>query len=62
MDKSGILSQIKFNNEGLIPAIIQDEKTNQVLMLAYMNRESLEKTLKEGRTCFYSRSSIVSLS
>ena len=56
MDKSGILSQIKFNNEGLIPAIIQDEKTNQVLMLAYMNRKSLEKTLKEGRTCFYSRS------
>lgn len=56
MDKSEILSQIKFNKEGLIPVIIQDERTNQVLMLAYMNRESLEKTLKEGRTCFYSRS------
>jgi phosphoribosyl-ATP pyrophosphohydrolase/phosphoribosyl-AMP cyclohydrolase len=56
MDKNEILSQIKFNKEGLIPVIIQDEKTNQVLMLAYMNRESLEKTLKEGRTCFYSRS------
>ena len=56
MDKNGILSQIKFNNEGLIPVIIQDEKTNQILMLAYMNGESLEKTLKEGRTCFYSRS------
>jgi phosphoribosyl-ATP pyrophosphohydrolase/phosphoribosyl-AMP cyclohydrolase len=56
MNKSEILSQIKFNKEGLIPVIIQDEKTNQVLMLAYMNRESLEKTLEEERTCFYSRS------
>ena len=56
MDKSEILNQIKYNKEGLIPVIIQDEKTNQVLMLAYMNRESLEKTLEEGRTCFYSRS------
>jgi phosphoribosyl-ATP pyrophosphohydrolase/phosphoribosyl-AMP cyclohydrolase len=56
MDKSEILSQIKFSQEGLIPAIIQDDKTKQVLMLAYINRESLEKTLKEGRTCFYSRS------
>ena len=56
MDKSKILSQIKFNKERLIPVIIQDAKTNQVLMLAYMNRESLEKTLEEGRTCFYSRS------
>jgi len=56
MDKSEILSQMKFNKEGLIPVIIQDERTNQVLMLAYMNRESLEKTLEEGRTYFYSRS------
>jgi len=56
MNRSEILCQIKFNKEGLIPVIIQDEKTRQVLMLAYMNRESLEKTLEEGRTCFYSRS------
>jgi len=56
MDKSEILNQIKFNKEGLVPVIIQDEITKQVLMLAYMNRESLEKTLEEGRTCFYSRS------
>lgn len=55
-DKNEILNQIKFNQEELIPAIIQDDKTKQVLMLAYMNRESLEKTLEEGRTCFYSRS------
>ena len=56
INKSEILNQIKYNKEGLIPVIIQDEKTNQVLMLAYMNRESLGKTLEEGRTCFYSRS------
>ena len=56
INRSEILSQIKYNKEGLIPVIIQDEKTNQVLMLAYMNRESLGKTLEEGRTCFYSRS------
>lgn len=56
MNKTEALNQIKFNKEGLIPVIIQDEKTSQVLMLAYMNRESLEKTLEEGRTCFYSRS------
>lgn len=55
-DKNEILNQIKFNQEGLIPAIIQDDKTKQVLMLAYMNRESLGKTLEKGRTCFYSRS------
>ncbi|WP_406607452.1 bifunctional phosphoribosyl-AMP cyclohydrolase/phosphoribosyl-ATP diphosphatase HisIE [Candidatus Infernicultor aquiphilus] len=56
IEKNEILNQIKFNPEGLIPVIIQDEKTRQVLMLAYMNRESLEKTLIEGKTCFYSRS------
>ncbi|MBU1367764.1 MAG: phosphoribosyl-AMP cyclohydrolase, partial [Candidatus Omnitrophica bacterium] len=39
-----------------IPAIIQDKKSKKVLMLAYMNRESLKLTLKEKRTCFYSRS------
>lgn len=43
-------------SKGLIPAIIQDFKTNQVLMLAYMNKESFEKTLKTKKTCFYSRS------
>jgi len=56
MNKTEALNQIRFNKEGLIPVIIQDEKTNQVLMLVYMNRESLEKTLEDGRTCFYSRS------
>jgi len=47
---------LKFNRQGLIPAIIQDYKTGQVLMLAFMNRESLKRTLKLGKTCFWSRS------
>jgi phosphoribosyl-ATP pyrophosphohydrolase/phosphoribosyl-AMP cyclohydrolase len=50
------LKNLKFNRQGLIPAIIQDDKTKQVLMLAYMNKTSLERTLKLGRTCFWSRS------
>lgn len=48
--------RLKFNKQGLIPAIIQDYKTNDVLMLAYMNRESLRRSLKLGKTCFWSRS------
>ncbi len=54
--KSLSLPKLKFDKAGLIPAIIQDVKTNEVLMLAYMNKESLKITLKERRTCFYSRS------
>lgn len=45
-----------FKKSELIPAIIQEEKTGEVLMLAYMNKESLEKTLETGYTWFYSRS------
>ena len=47
---------LKFNEEGLIPAIIQDVHTKQVLMLAYMNEESYQKTLATKQTWFYSRS------
>ncbi|RKY29421.1 MAG: phosphoribosyl-AMP cyclohydrolase [Candidatus Omnitrophota bacterium] len=50
------IPKLKFDKRGLIPAIVQDYKTKEVLMLAYMNKESLKITLKEGRTCFYSRS------
>ena len=50
------LPKLKFDKNGLIPAIVQDEKTKDVLMIAYMNKESLRITLKEKRTCFYSRS------
>jgi len=48
--------ELKYNSDGLIPAIVQDFNTKKVLMLAYMNAESLEITIKEGKTCFYSRS------
>ena len=50
------MTDLKFNANGLIPAIIQDHYTKKVLMLAYMNAESLDITIKEGKTCFYSRS------
>ena len=50
------LPKFKFNQEGLIPVIVQDRKTKKVLMLAYMNKEALKITLKEKRTCFWSRS------
>lgn len=48
--------EIKYNEKGLIPAIIQDSSNNEVLMMAYMNEESLNKTLASGYTWFYSRS------
>lgn len=50
------LKDLKYDKQGLIPAIIQDYKTGEVLMLAYMNRESLSRTKKTGKTCFWSRS------
>jgi phosphoribosyl-ATP pyrophosphohydrolase/phosphoribosyl-AMP cyclohydrolase len=50
------LKDFKFDKQGLIPVIIQDYKTKDVLMLAYMNKESLRRTLKLGKTCFWSRS------
>lgn len=48
--------EIKFDEKGLIPAIIQDYYTKKVLTLAYMNHESLGITMLEGKTCFFSRS------
>ena len=48
--------QLKFTDEGLIPAIIQEVSTGRVLMMAWMNRASLESTLKSGQTHFWSRS------
>ncbi|GGD98882.1 bifunctional phosphoribosyl-AMP cyclohydrolase/phosphoribosyl-ATP diphosphatase HisIE [Paenibacillus nasutitermitis] len=48
--------QIKWNNDGLVPAIIQDSISKEVLMMAYMNRESLEKSAQSGETWFWSRS------
>lgn len=51
-----ILQQIKYDEKGLVPAIVQDAASKEVLMLAYMNEDALRKTLTTGRTWFYSRS------
>ena len=51
-----IIAQLKFDEKGLIPAVVQDFFTGEVLTVAYMNAESLEITLNEKMTCFYSRS------
>lgn len=51
-----VLDEIKFDEHGLLPAIVQDARSKEVLMIAYMNREALEKTLATGKTHFYSRS------
>jgi len=47
---------LKYDKKGLIPAIIQDYRTGEVLMVAYMNEESLRRTIRSGKTCFWSRS------
>ncbi|MGD0541628.1 MAG: phosphoribosyl-AMP cyclohydrolase [Tepidisphaeraceae bacterium] len=51
-----LLAKLKFDANGLIPAIIQDAATNQLLMMAWMNRDSLAKTIETGKTHFFSRS------
>jgi len=50
------LEQIKWDDKGLVPAIAQDAETNEILMVAWMNRESLALTLDEGRAIYWSRS------
>lgn len=54
MDK--LLSLLKFDDKGLIPAIVQDEKSGEVLTLCYMNKDALEKTLDEGKIYVFRRS------
>lgn len=51
-----ILNEVKFDEKGLVVAVAQDYISNEVLMVAYMNKESLEITLNEKRACYYSRS------
>ena len=53
---SELLAALKFNDAGLIPAIAQDQGSGEVLMLAWMNRESLEATLASNRVTYFSRS------
>lgn len=50
------IGHLKFNDQGLIPAVVQDEASGDVLMVAYMNEESLKKTLLTKKTHFWSRS------
>jgi phosphoribosyl-AMP cyclohydrolase len=52
----GLISEVTFDTNGLVPAIVQDADTNEVLMMAYMNQESLQLTLEKGETHFWSRS------
>ena len=51
-----MVPELKYDDKGLIPAIIQDVNSNEVLMMAYMNKTSLGKTIETGKTCFWSRS------
>lgn len=56
MNIDGPLDRVVFGTDGLAPAIIQDHENGEVLMLAWMNREALRRTLTEGRVTFWSRS------
>jgi len=56
MSNPEFLQEIRYNEAGLIPAIVQDARTGQVLMMAWMNAESLALTLEIGETVFWSRS------
>ncbi len=51
-----VLGQLKYNSDGLIPAIAQQHDTGEMLMMAWMNRASIEETLQTGRVCYWSRS------
>jgi phosphoribosyl-AMP cyclohydrolase len=51
-----LIEQVRFDDKGLVGAIVQDHKTGEVLMFAWMNRESLAKTLSDGKACYWSRS------
>ncbi|MGZ8900374.1 MAG: phosphoribosyl-AMP cyclohydrolase, partial [Limisphaerales bacterium] len=50
------LDKLKFNADGLIPAIIQEQSTGRVLMMAWMNKESIQRSIDQGKTVFWSRS------
>ena len=56
VNQTVLLDNIQFNADGLIPVIAQEHKTNEVLMLAWMNRQALEETLSTKQVCYWSRS------
>lgn len=51
-----LFENVKYDANGLVPCVVQDAADGAVLMVAYMNKESLERTVKEGKACFWSRS------
>jgi phosphoribosyl-AMP cyclohydrolase len=55
-DVEGAIAEIKFDADGLVPAIAQQHDTGEILMVAWMNREAVRVTLAEGRACYWSRS------
>jgi phosphoribosyl-AMP cyclohydrolase len=56
LESKGVMIDLNFDSQGLIPAIVQDAQTHAVLMMAYMSRASLERTMATGETVFWSRS------
>ncbi|MFO7888486.1 MAG: bifunctional phosphoribosyl-AMP cyclohydrolase/phosphoribosyl-ATP diphosphatase HisIE [Eubacteriales bacterium] len=56
MEYNEVIKKIEFDAKGLVPAIAQDINTKKVLMMAYMNKESIKKTLEDKKACYYSRS------
>ena len=56
MNTDAIVEDIKFNADGLVPAIAQQHDTGEVLMMAWMNRDAVIETLETGRVCYFSRS------
>lgn len=53
---AAVCNELKFDRDGLIPAIAQDVSTNEILMVAWMDRAAVERTLETGKACYYSRS------
>lgn len=53
---NAVADDLRFDDAGLVPAVVQDSETNTVLMMGFMNRAALVKTLTEGKVCFWSRS------
>lgn len=56
LNVDALIETLRFDENGLVPAIVQDSESNQVLMLGFMNRDAVRRTLEEDRVCFWSRS------
>jgi phosphoribosyl-AMP cyclohydrolase len=55
-ERTAVVSELKFDRDGLIPTIAQDALTNEILMVAWMDRAAFERTLQTGKACYFSRS------